>query len=138
VRLDELVRAVVERAPRRDGVRIETDLRPSIVNGMPTAIARAATNLLDNAVKWTPGGGTVSVRVSGGELRVMDSGPGFDPADLPYVFNRFYRADSARDMPGSGLGLAIVRQIAERHGGTARAQNARGGGALLTVTFPAN
>ena len=79
-----------------EGVRIETDLRPSTVNGMPAAIARAATNLLDNAVKWTPGGGTVTVRVAGGELRVMDSGPGFDPADLPYVFNRFYRADSAR------------------------------------------
>ena len=136
VRLDQIVEAVVARAPRRDGVRIETDLRPSTVNGMPTAIARAATNLLDNAIKWTPDGGTVTVRVAGGELRVMDSGPGFDPADLPYVFNRFYRADSARDMPGSGLGLAIVRQIAERHGGTARAQNARGGGALLTVTFP--
>ncbi len=136
VRLDELVQAVVERAPRRDGVRIETDLRPSTVNGMPTAIARAATNLLDNAVKWTPGGGTVTVRVANGELRVMDSGPGFDPADLPYVFNRFYRADSARGMPGSGLGLAIVRQIAESHGGSVRAQNARGGGALLTVTFP--
>ena len=55
----------------------------------------------------------------------MDSGPGFDPADLPYVFNRFYRADSARGMPGSGLGLAIVKQIAESHGGSARARNTR-------------
>jgi len=136
VRLDELVRAVVERMPARDRVRIETDLRPSTVNGMPSAISRAAANLLDNAVKWTPDGGTVTVRVADGELRVLDSGPGFDPVDLPYVFNRFYRADSARDMPGSGLGLAIVKQIAETHGGSARAQNARGGGALLTVTFP--
>ena len=136
VRLDELVRVVLERMPARDGVRIETDLRPSTVNGMPTAISRAAANLLDNAVKWTPNGGTVTVRVSDGELRVLDSGPGFDPVDLPHVFNRFYRADSARDMPGSGLGLAIVKQIAESHGGSARAQNARGGGALLTVSFP--
>ena len=52
------------------------------------------------------------------------------------MFNRFYRADSARGMPGSGLGLAIVKQIAESHGGSARARNTRGGGALLTVTFP--
>jgi two-component system sensor histidine kinase MprB len=135
VRLDEIVRSAVERMPERDGVRFETDLRPTTVHGMPAAIARAATNLLDNAVKWSPPGGVVTVRVSNGELRVIDSGPGFDEADLPYVFNRFYRADGARDMPGSGLGLAIVRQIAESHGGTARAQNARGGGAMLTVSF---
>jgi two-component system sensor histidine kinase MprB len=77
----------------------------------------------------------VTVRVSNGELRVIDAGPGFDEVDLPHVFNRFYRADAARDMPGSGLGLAIVRQIAESHGGTVRAQNARGGGAMLTVSF---
>jgi two-component system, OmpR family, sensor histidine kinase MprB len=137
VRLDELVRGVVERMQTRDGPRIETDLRPSTVHGMPAAIARAATNLLDNAVKWSPPGGVVTVRVAGGELHVMDSGPGFDPVDLPFVFNRFYRADAARGMPGSGLGLAIVRQIAESHGGSARARNARGGGALLTVSFPA-
>ena len=79
----------------------------------------------------------MTVRVSDGELRVMDSGPGIDPVDLPYVFNRFYRADSARGMPGSGLGLAIVKQIADSHGGTARARNARGGGAMLTITFEA-
>jgi two-component system, OmpR family, sensor histidine kinase MprB len=136
VQLDELVQAVVERMPPGNGVRIETELRPSTVHGMPTAISRAASNLLDNAVKWSPPGGVVTVRVEAGELRVMDSGPGFDPVDLPYVFNRFYRADSARGMPGSGLGLAIVKQIAESHGGSARARNTRGGGALLTVTFP--
>jgi two-component system sensor histidine kinase MprB len=102
---------------------------------MPAAISRAATNLIDNAIKWSPPDETVSVTVSDGELRVRDHGPGFDPVDLPYVFNRFYRADAARDMPGSGLGLAIVRQIAESHGGTVRARNAEGGGALLTVTF---
>ncbi len=134
VRLDELVRGVVERMPA-NGVRFETDLRPSTVHGMPAAISRAATNLLDNAVKWSPPDGVVTVRVSDGELRVLDSGPGFDPVDLPHVFNRFYRADSARGMPGSGLGLAIVKQIADSHGGKARARNARGGGAMLTVTF---
>jgi two-component system sensor histidine kinase MprB len=135
VRLDELVRGVVERMPARNGVRFETDLQPTTIHGMPAAISRATTNLLDNAVKWSPPGGVVTVRVNDGELRVMDSGPGFDPHDLPHVFNRFYRADSARGMPGSGLGLAIVKQIAESHGGKARARNARGGGAMLTVTF---
>ena len=135
VRLDELVRAVLDRMPASNGVRFEADLRPSTVHGMPAAISRATANLLDNAVKWSPSGGVVTVRVSDGELRVLDSGPGFDPGDLPYVFDRFYRADSARGMPGSGLGLAIVKQIAESHGGKARARNARGGGAMLTVTF---
>ena len=135
VRLDELVRNVVERMPARNGIRFEADLQPSTVHGMPAAISRAVTNLLDNAVKWSPAAGVVTVRVSDGELRVMDSGPGFDPVDLPHVFNRFYRADSARGMPGSGLGLAIVKQIAETHDGKARARNARGGGAMLTVTF---
>ena len=136
VRLDDLVRGVVERYSSTNGhVRVETDLQPSTLHGMPAAISRAATNLIDNAIKWSPPEETVSVTVSGGELLVRDHGPGFDPVDLPYVFNRFYRADAARDMPGSGLGLAIVRQIAESHGGTVRARNAEGGGALLSVTF---
>ena len=66
---------------------------------------------------------------------MRDHGPGFDEADLPHVFDRFYRADSARGMPGSGLGLAIVRQAAEAHGGSATAANAAGGGAVVTVSF---
>ena len=71
----------------------------------------------------------------GGTLTVRDHGPGFEEADLPHVFERFYRADAARGMPGSGLGLAIVRQAAEAHGGFAEAANAVGGGAVLTVSF---
>ena len=78
----------------------------------------------------------MTVRVGDGELRVMDSGPGFDPVDLPYVFNRFYRADSARGMPGSGLGLAIVQADRREPRRQRRARNTRGGGAMLTVTFP--
>ena len=75
------------------------------------------------------------MRLSGGELSVRDHGPGFDPDDLPHVFDRFFRSDDARSMPGSGLGLAIVRQAAEAHGGWAAAENARGGGALVRVRF---
>jgi two-component system, OmpR family, sensor histidine kinase MprB len=75
------------------------------------------------------------VSLRDGTLSVRDHGPGFDPVDLPHVFDRFYRAGSARSMPGSGLGLAIVRQAAESHGGFARAENASDGGALVTVGF---
>ena len=74
-------------------------------------------------------------RTSVGTLAIRDQGPGFDPGDLPHVFDRFYRADSARGMPGSGLGLAIVRQAAEAHGGSVEAANAPGGGALVRVSF---
>jgi two-component system sensor histidine kinase MprB len=74
----------------------------------------------------------VSVHADG-ELVVRDHGPGFDPSDLPHVFDRFYRARSARSLPGSGLGLAIVRQVAEAHGGAVVAENAGGGGARLRL-----
>jgi two-component system sensor histidine kinase MprB len=67
------------------------------------------------------------VRLRAGELTVRDHGPGITPADLPHVFDRFYRAVSARGVPGSGLGLAIVRQVAESHGGTVRAESVPGG-----------
>ncbi len=105
-----------------------------MVRAAPGRLDRAVANLLDNAVKWGPPGEPIEVRVRDGELTVRDHGPGFAPSDLPLVFDRFYRADSARGMPGSGLGLAIVRQVAEAHGGTAFAQHAPGGGALLVMT----
>ena len=93
------------------------------------------SNLLENARKWSPEEGLVEVGLNAGVLSVRDHGPGFDEKDLTHVFDRFYRADRARKLPGSGLGLAIVRQAAEAHGGYAEAQNAPGGGALLTVSF---
>jgi two-component system sensor histidine kinase MprB len=67
---------------------------------------------------------------------VADAGPGIAAGDLPHVFERFYRASSARGMPGSGLGLAIVRQVAELHGGRVEACAAEGGGALLRLVLP--
>jgi two-component system sensor histidine kinase MprB len=73
--------------------------------------------------------------VKDGVLTVRDHGPGFQESDLPFVFDRFYRAENARSLPGSGLGLAIVRQAAEACGGFAEAENAPGGGALLRVSF---
>lgn len=98
-------------------------------------------NLVDNAVKWSPAGATIEVILgvtSPGQatLSVRDHGPGIPPGDLPFVFDRFYRATVDRRLPGSGLGLAIVRQVAEWHGGTATAQAAVGGGACLTLHLP--
>ncbi|MDX6539370.1 MAG: two-component system, OmpR family, sensor histidine kinase MprB [Gaiellales bacterium] len=137
VRIDEIVRQLVERAERRagDGVRFRVTLEPTVVSGEPERISRAVSNLIGNAHKWSPPGGVIEIDLEAGALTVRDHGAGFDEFDLPHVFDRFYRADSARGMPGSGLGLAIVRQAAEAHGGRATAANAAGGGAAVTVSF---
>ncbi len=90
---------------------------------------------VDNARNWSPSEGIIEVTLHGGVLRVRDHGPGFDEQDLPHVFDRFYRADAARGKSGSGLGLAIVRQAVADHGGSARATNAPGGGALIELSF---
>ena len=101
--------------------------------GVRATIERAVGNLLDNAAKWSPDGGRVEVRVQEGQVTVRDHGPGIDEQDLPFVFDRFYRAPSARGMPGSGLGLAIVRQVAESHGGEVSAERAEGGGTRMKL-----
>src|SRR5262249_17317128 len=98
-------------------------------------LERAVDNVLDNAIKWSPPGGTVEVRLAGGTLTVRDHGPGIDEADLPHVFDRFYRSADARALPGSGLGLAIVKQTVDDHGGSVEIANAAGGGAIVTVHF---
>ncbi|HWX95658.1 MAG TPA: HAMP domain-containing sensor histidine kinase [Solirubrobacteraceae bacterium] len=135
VRLDELVEGAVQRARRRGDLRYELKLEPTVVSGHADRIGRAVSNLVDNARKWSPPGGLVEVSLADGLLTVRDHGPGFDEADLPFVFDRFYRADEARKLSGSGLGLAIVRQAAEACGGSVEAQNAPDGGALLRVSF---
>ena len=139
VRLDEMVESLAERTRRRAGGEVELRLRlePTVVTGEPDRIARAVSNLLDNARKWSRPGGVVEVDLADGVLSVRDHGPGFREEDLPHVFERFYRAKEARGMSGSGLGLAIVRQAAEAHGGSVEAANAPGGGALLRVRFGA-
>ncbi len=153
VRLDELARDAVERAQRRArGLRFEQRIRPALVSGDPQRLGRAISNLLDNAAKWSPAGGTIEVEVgpvSGGARRgapggasrarvaVRDHGPGFAEAELPRVFDRFWRSDESRGKHGSGLGLAIVARVAEEHGGSAGAANAEGGGALVSIELPA-
>jgi two-component system sensor histidine kinase MprB len=137
VRLDEIVEGVAARARSRagGGVAIEVTTEPTVVRGEPERIQRAVSNLVDNALKWSPGGGTVEIELAGGEVVVRDHGPGFEQADLPHVFDRFYRARGARSLPGSGLGLAIVRQAAEAHGGAVEAANAADGGAVVRASF---
>ena len=106
-----------------------------MVSGSPERLARLVANLVDNAVKWSPPGAGVEVALASGELSVRDHGPGIAPADLPLVFDRFYRSPAARSLPGSGLGLAIVRQVAEAHGALVTAENAGGGGACGRESF---
>ena len=139
VRLDTLVSEAVDRARRHaPGVVFETDLAPSVVAAVPDRLDRAVSNLLDNAVKWSPDGGPVEVQVADAEVSVRDHGPGIAPTDLPHVFDRFYRGRDARDRPGSGLGLAIVRQVAEAHGGSVAAEPASGGGIRLRLRLTNN
>ena len=137
VRLDTLVADEVERARRHAADKVFfTELEPCLVEGVPGRLDRAVTNLLDNAAKWSPAGGQIEVSVRDGEVSVRDHGPGIAASDLPYVFDRFYRAPSARGLPGSGLGLAIVRQVAESHGGSVVAERANGGGARMSLKLP--
>jgi two-component system sensor histidine kinase MprB len=137
VRMDEILASVLERSRARaaNGTILRARSEPTVVRGDPDRIQRAISNLVDNAVKWSPPGGVVEMELAGGELTVRDHGPGFADEDIPHVFERFYRADSARRLPGSGLGLAIVRQAAEAHGGAVSASNAPGGGAQVRVSF---
>jgi two-component system sensor histidine kinase MprB len=134
VQLDQLVADLVERSERHVADRhFELHSEPSFVVGIPTRIERAVSNLLDNAAKWSPPGGTIEVMVEGPEVVVRDHGPGVAPEDAPHVFDRFYRSAKARGLPGSGLGLAIVRQVAEAHGGSVSVEAASGGGARFRL-----
>ncbi len=135
--LAPLVERVAERTRRRYGCQVTVTADSTQVLGRPAALERAVTNLLDNAAKFG-GGGPVSVSVDAGTVTVTDRGPGIADADLPHVFDRFFRSDAARSMPGSGLGLAIVRDVAESHGGRAFARTTPQGtevGITLPVTW---
>lgn len=166
VRLDLLAERVAARAAARAPEKVfDTELSPCLVHADPDAVERAIGNLVDNAIKWSPDGGRILVRVevsgapesgppkpgapesgspesdspksgASGCVSVSDQGPGILAADLPYVFDRFYRSPAARSHPGSGLGLAIVRQIAETHGGSVAAEPLERG-VRLRMSLPA-
>jgi two-component system, OmpR family, sensor histidine kinase MprB len=137
VRLDRVVADCLTRA-RRDfpEIRFESSFEPVVVDGVPERLARAVNNLLDNAAHHSAAGGLVEVIVDRRGVRVRDHGTGIDAADLPYVFDRFYRGANSRHRQGSGLGLAIVRQTAVQHGGSVEADNAPDGGAVFVLRLP--
>jgi two-component system sensor histidine kinase MprB len=137
VDLAEVAERAVARVRRRaPGVTFDLSAESWWVVGEPAGLERAITNLLDNAAKWSPPGGTVRVSLEDGVLTVDDHGPGIAKADLPHVFDRFYRSEESRSMPGSGLGLSIVAQVASRHSGDVAAQASPYGGARLTLALP--
>lgn len=136
VSLDELVNRVVDRYRRRTGRRIEVSGTGVVLDLRELQMERALSNLLENAVKFSPSDQPIEVSLAGSSLSVRDHGPGIPQHDLPHVFDRFYRSVEARTTPGSGLGLAIVKLIVEAHGGSVGAANHPGGGAVLTVALP--
>lgn len=137
VDLAEVIDRAVTRARRRGtGLTFEIDCEPWWVTGESASLERAVTNLLDNAVKWSPPGGTVRIRLNHGTLTVDDEGPGIAEDDRAHVFERFYRSDESRSMPGSGLGLSIVRQVTERHSGTVRVDETEAGGTRMVMQLP--
>lgn len=134
-----VVQSAIERAKRRGpNLHFDVNLEPLFIVGEPDALERAVTNLLDNAVKFSPDGGTVHVTLADDTLTVTDEGPGIADEDLPRLFDRFYRSNKARNTPGTGLGLSIVAHTVNAHGGTVAAGNsATTGGAEFKVTLPA-
>jgi two-component system sensor histidine kinase MprB len=137
VDLAEITERAVQRVRRRaSSLQLDLDAQPWWVTGDAAALERAVTNLLDNAAKWSPPLGVVTITLDNGVLTVADQGRGVPEEDLPHVFDRFYRSPDSRTMPGSGLGLAIVRQVAERHGGSVEAGRAEPGGARFTLRVP--
>lgn len=135
-RLDVVVKEAAGVAARRSGRTVRVTAEPCVVAASPPALARAVSNLIDNAVKWGPPDAPIDVTVGAGVVTVRDYGPGIEVKDALHIFDRFYRAPAARTLPGSGLGLAIVRQVAEAHGGTVSVERAPGGGAVFRLVIP--
>jgi heavy metal sensor kinase len=110
------------------------------ISGDKTKIQRAVSNLLDNALKYSARGGTVTASVEGEHDRVMfsvnDTGPGISERDLPHIFDRFFRGDPSRSQPGTGLGLNLTLAIARAHGGDVKVTSVPGYGSTFTMTLP--
>jgi len=133
----DVTEAAVERARRRGpGIRFDVALEPTPVMADAATLERAITNLLDNAVKFSPSDGTITVTLEDGTLTIVDEGPGIAEEDLPLIFDRFYRSDRARNTPGTGLGLSIVDHTVRAHGGSVRASNDTERGAKFVMRLP--
>jgi two-component system, OmpR family, sensor histidine kinase MprB len=132
--LGELTRRAISRMERRTGRIVRAQIDTSPFEGRRIQLSRAIDNVLANAAKFDPTSEPIEVTVTGGVLTVRDHGPGFAANDVAHVFDRFYRSDSARQLPGTGLGLAIVADAAKAHGGTVTASNHPQGGGVVTLT----
>lgn len=126
-----LVNEVAERVRRTTGRAITVTAPSTIVNVRPKMVRRAVSNLIDNAVKYSPSDSAIEVGFDAGRFEVRDHGPGIAETDLDHVFDRFYRSPSARTQPGNGIGLAIVQRVAQLHGGEVWVRNATNGGAIV-------
>jgi two-component system sensor histidine kinase MprB len=137
VRLNAVAAEALD-AARRDWPKTEFDafLDGGVIEGSADRLRVAFKNLLDNAAKFGPPAGPVEVWLTGGEFTVRDHGPGVAEEDLPFIFDRFYRALSSRSAPGSGLGLAVVREIVIGHGGIIAAESAPRGGTVMRLRLP--
>ncbi|MEU1178045.1 HAMP domain-containing sensor histidine kinase [Streptomyces sp. NPDC005820] len=137
VALEDTIEAALRRARLRGPeLTINAHLEPWFTRAEPSALERAVVNILDNAVKFSPDGGTIDVQLTHGTLTVRDHGPGIPEDELPHVFDRFWRSPSARALPGSGLGLSIVARTVEQAGGNVTLARAHGGGTVATVRLP--
>jgi signal transduction histidine kinase len=145
VRLDELAREEAGRIDgqaRLAGVEVQVDASPATVEGSPKDLTLLVGNLLENAIRYTPRGGTVRLDVGtedgGAVLTVADTGIGIPTRDLPRVFERFYRVDRGRSRAtgGTGLGLSIARHVAELHGGRVEAHSELGRGSTFRLVLP--
>ena len=136
-----LMRPTAEK--KRQSLTVSSGGAIPFITGDPDKLAQVLINLLDNAVKYTPEGGKITVTTSQAnagfiEISMTDTGIGVPPKDLPRIFERFYRVDRARsrEVGGTGLGLSIVKHIVETHGGVVRVKSAPGKGSQFTVTLP--
>ena len=136
--LAELAKKGVERCRRRTdrSITLSQTAPAAPITGRPRQLLRAIDNLLNNAAKFSPPDTAIELTVAPRELTVRDHGPGIPANDLPHIFDRFYRATTARSLPGSGLGLAIVHDTMAAHGGSAVASNHPDGGAVVVLKFP--
>ena len=139
LRLDDVVEECVETArtyARIKNIVIEVDLETSRVVGRRDRLVRAISNLLTNAIKFSPEGGEIRVTTAQGVITVADSGPGVADDDVPFIFNRFWRSPLSRALPGSGLGLSIVEQVVEElNGEVGVSRDPELGGACFTITL---
>jgi len=146
VDMTDLLREAVElfEAPAEDrGIRLKDKIPagPLVINGDPSRLQRAVANLLDNALKYTPPGGRVSVsarrRDGSIEIEIADTGIGIEEGEQSRIFNRFYRVTPSRTTPGNGLGLSLARSILKSHGGRISVTGKPGMGSTFTLHLPA-